>query len=181
MTKAQIELIRGELINTPKDLANYLEKILINHVLTEKSEFRNKSDYLSDKDLQKQQVEYILYKNYETEENGKYKYFIFNYYQNLAKHFNTIAIERSISRNSLWHLLKENKLFRTYNKTKLRIYKHIYRGELIPSISNIRNSILNSELISFTGIRNLSKEIDIELNNSHEIIIKKFKKDIGIE
>ena len=58
----------------------------------------------------------------------------------LVKQFNKIAKKRKISRNNLCNIIKQNIIFKNLNKSQLRLYKYIFRGEIIPSPKFVHNS-----------------------------------------
>ena len=129
----------------------------------------NKKDVLLEKNLYYTQVNYLLDIRNEDNEKAINKYNVANYYFELAKLFNRIALERKISRNKLWNIIKKNIVMKYYNKTKLRCYKYIFRGELIPSPKIIDKILTYSDdLPSYLSIVYLDESMTIEFKEAYK-------------
>ncbi|MBW3041847.1 hypothetical protein [Prochlorococcus marinus] len=127
---------------------------------------------MREQDLQKTQVEYLLNTTSNITEKNIDKYKVANYYYFIAKLFNQIAEKRNINRNQLWQIVKNNILFKTFNKTTIRIYKYIFRGELIPSPEFVKNLLEKyDDLPTYLAIVYLDEEITPELNKSYELLL----------
>ena len=164
----QKRLLKNEKIKGRINIKDYIEKIIRNNVLIERGAIDKKQDVVIEKDLYSSQVNYLL--NNAREENNKAisKYNVANYYFQLAKQFNRIAIERSISRNNLWNITKKNMIIKDQNITTQRLYKYIFRGEIIPSPEFVENSLNNNDdLISYLSIIYLDEIIKPELEESY--------------
>ena len=136
-----------------------------------------KKDVIVEKELYSTQINFLLNSDDETNERNINKYVVANYYFELAKKFNKIAIERKISRNKLWMLVKKNILIKEYNKTKLRIYKNIFRGQIIPSPKFIKKTFKkNGDLPSYLSIIYLDEVITPEFKEAYENIIEYTKR-----
>ena len=173
MTSYQKELLKNERITGKENIKNYLEKIIRNNILIETGKIDKKQDIVTEKDLYSTQINYLLNSGEETNEKKINKYIVANYYFELAKNFNNIALERGISRNKLWNIVKKNILIKEYNMTKQRIYKNIFRGQMIPSPQFVKNILYNNnDLPSFLSIIYLDEQIKPELKESYEKIIE---------
>tara|TARA_B100001250_G_scaffold408914_1_gene432201 strand:+ start:421 stop:984 length:564 start_codon:yes stop_codon:yes gene_type:complete len=173
LTPEQKGLLRRELIHKGIDAKEYLIETLQNHILIEKGAYRNKQDYILEKNLYKKQIEYLLTNNSNKKISTISKYDVANYYFQLAKQFNKIAQNRDMSRNDLWKITKNNCILKGASKTYLRIYKYIFRGELIPSPNYVAKTLQkNSDLPSYLSIVYLGEMIDPNLNYAHEKIGK---------
>ncbi|ABM75438.1 Hypothetical protein NATL1_08801 [Prochlorococcus marinus str. NATL1A] len=170
-THNQKKLLRLKLNKNNENLNEYMKKIIFNHLLIENGTVERKEDYLLDKDINNTFIEYIL--NTSSERFGELdKYNVSYYYTELAKRFNRIALKRKISRNNLWNMIKENIIFKKSNKTELRIYKYIFRGELIPSPRYVQKRLERDEdLPTYLSIIYLDEAITPKL----DIAYKKLK------
>ena len=149
-----------------------MEKIILKHLLIENGAVDGKEDYLLEKDIYNTVIEYTLNTSSDSYGEGINKYNVAFYYTELAKQFNLIAVKRKISRNNLWKMIKENIIFKNSNKTKLRIYKYIFRGEIIPSPRYVYKTLQNNDdLPTYLSIVYLDEGITPELNMAY----KKFK------
>ena len=171
LTQSQKKLLRFKLDKENNNLNEYIEEIIFKHLLIENGIADRKEDYLLEKDLNKTLIEYLL--NNSSDSYGKTinKYTVSNYYSELAKQFNSIAIKKLISRNKLWRIIKKNIIFKNSNKTELRIYKYIFRGEIIPSpkyVYKIMNE--NEDLPSYLSIIYLDESISPQLKIAYEEI-----------
>ncbi len=148
-----------------------MKEVLRKHILIEKGSLLNEYDYLSKSDILVKQFHYILDTPDNSGNNRINKYNIANYYYYLACTFNEIAIKRKISRNQLWQLVKRNEFFKKIDKTSLRTYKYIFRGEVIPSPKFVKNSLLKyEELPTYIGIIYLDECIIPELKNAYNLL-----------
>ena len=173
LTRYQKELLNNERIIGKTNIKNYLEKIIRNNILIEMGMIDKKKDVIVEKDLYSTQINFLLNSDDEANERNINKYVVATYYFELAKNFNKIALERKISRNKLWKIVKKNILIKEYNKTKLRIYKNIFRGQIIPSPQFVKNILKNNnDLPSFLSIIYLDEQIKPELKESYEKIIE---------
>ena len=171
MTHNQKKLLRLKLNKENNDLNEYIEKIIFNHLLIENGIVDRKEDYLLEKDLNNTLIEYILKNSSDNYGESINKYNVSNYYTELAKQFNNIAIKRAISRNNLWEIIKKNIIFKNSNKTELRIYKYIFRGEIIPSPKYVYKTInKNDDLPSYLSIIYLDELISPQLEIAYEKI-----------
>ena len=160
-------------LNREDSLKEYIEKIIFNHLLIESGTFNRKEDYLLEKDINNTCIEYILNTSSDSYAEAINKFNVSYYYVELAKQFNKIAIKREISRNELWKIIKKNIIFRNSNNTELRIYKYIFRGEIIPSPRYVYKTLQkNDDLPTYLSIVYLDEAITPELNMAY----KKFKK-----
>ena len=135
--------------------------------------FLNEKDSITEEFLYEKQIKYIL----ETKSTGIKKninkYTVSNYYYQLAKRFNEIALERNISRNELWQIVKNNILIKNMQKTELRVYKYIFRGEIIPSPMYVYNALNKyDDLPSYLSIVYLDSIITPELKEAYNHITK---------
>ena len=132
-----------------------------------------KKDVVVEKHLYSNQINYLLNSGNEANERNINKYVVANYYSELAKKFNKIALERRISRNELWKIVKKNILLKEYNNSNLRIYKYIFRGEIIPSPQFVKNTLKkNDDLPSYLSIVYLDETITSEFKEAYENIIE---------
>ena len=169
LTQKQKILLRLKLIEGNNNLKEYIEKIMFNHLLIEKGSVNEQQDYLIEKNLNNTFIEYILSTNSESYDSEINKYKVGNYYTQLARHFNRIAVQRKISRNNLWKMVKENIIFKHSNKTELRLYKYIFRGEIIPSPRYVLKILQrNEDLPTYLSIIYLDEEITPELKEAYE-------------
>ena len=77
-----------------------------------------------------------------------------------------------ISRNKLWSIIKKDIIFKDYNKTILRFYKYIFRGEIIPTPKFVNNILTrNDDLPTYLGIIYLDKTISPKCKEAYEILI----------
>ena len=161
-------------INLSNERINYqrhIERIIFKHLLIEKGIVNEQKDYLLEKNLNRTFIEYILNTNSENYNLHIDKYNLGYYYTELARNFNRIALKRSISRNELWKVVKQNILFKKYNRTELRIYKYILRGEIIPSPKFVYNKLKdNDDLPSYLCLVYLDEQISPELKEIYEKI-----------
>ena len=145
--------------------------MIFNHLLIENGIMNGKEDYLLDKDLNDTLIEYIFNTSSNCYGEAINKYNVSNYYTELAKQFNNIAIKRAISRNNLWRLILKNIIFKNLNNTELRIYKYIFRGEIIPSPKYVYKTInKNEDLPSYLSIIYLDELISPKLEIAYEKI-----------
>lgn len=171
LTNYQKKLIDRDQINKNNSLTDYINRIIYNHILIEKGYINDRNDDLLEKDLYNNQINYILNSKLEEIEKNEniYKYNIANYYYQLAKQFNKIAKERKITRNELWKIVRNSIQFKDSNQTELRIYKLIFRGELIPSPKYVFKKLHgNDELPSYKSIIFLNRTISSELKKAYE-------------
>mgnify|MGYP001254566771 CR=1 FL=1 len=170
LTQEQKKLLRLKPINGNNN-TKYIEKILFKHLLIENGIVDKKEDYLLEKDLNNTLIEYLLNNSSYSYGEAINKYNVSNYYTELAKQFNNIAIKRAISRNNLWEIIKKNIIFKNSNKTELRIYKYIFRGEIIPSPKYVYKTLNeNEDLPSYLSIIYLDELISPELEIAYEKI-----------
>ena len=168
LTDDQKKLLTNENIDGKTNIQHHFEKIISNKILIEKGILDDKKDILVEKDLYNTQVNYLLNSRNESKERTINKYNVANYYFELAKLFNRIALERKISRNKLWHIIKKNIIVRDFNNTKLRFYKYIFRGELIPSPKYIEKTLTdNDDLPCYLSIIYLDESITPELDEAY--------------
>ena len=60
---------------------------------------------------------------------------------------------------------------RDLNQTKLRIYKYIFRGEIIPSTNFVKKLLHNYDnLPCYLSIMYLDEEVSKELKNAYSLI-----------
>ena len=171
LTHKQKSLIKIKLTNESNSYQKYIEKIIFNHLLIEKGIVNDEKDYLKEKELDKTFISYILNTNSDTYGNEINKYSVGNYYMELAKQFNSIALKRKISRNELWKIINKNIIFKNYNKTEHRLYKYIFRGELIPSPRYVHKIFQkNEDLPTYLSIIYLDEQIKAELREAYEKI-----------
>ena len=136
-----------------------------------------KKDVVVEKNLYSTQINYLLNNGDEANERNINKYVVANYYFELAKKFNKIALERRISRNELWKIVKKNILIKEYNKTNLRIYKNIFRGQIIPSPQFVKSTLnKDDDLPSYLSIIYLDEEITPKFKEAYENIIEYTKR-----
>ena len=153
------------------NLKEYIEEIIFNHLLIENGTLDGKNDYLIEEDINKTFIEYILNTSSVSYGEALNKYNVSYYYVELAKRFNKIAIKRKINRNELWKVIRENILFRNSNKTDHRLYKYIFRGEIIPSPRYVYKTLQkNEDLPTYLSIIYLDEEITPELENAYRKI-----------
>ena len=158
-------------INKGINLKEYIEEIIFNHLLIENGNVNEQQDHLIEKNLNNTFIEYILSTNSESKDSKINKYHVGNYYTELARQFNRIAVQRKISRNNLWKMIKENIIFKNSNKTELRLYKYIFRGEIIPSPRYVYKTLLKHEYLpSYISIAYLGEVIEPELKSAYEKI-----------
>ena len=79
-----------------------------NKILIEKGIINNKKDIILEKDLHYTQINYILNNIDDGNLKTINKYDVANYYFQLAKQFNSIALERKLSRYELWNIIKKS-------------------------------------------------------------------------
>ena len=171
LTHTQKKLLRLKLDKENENLKEYIEKIIFNHLLIENGILNEQKDYLIEKDLNNTLIKYILNTNSNSYGEAINKYNVSNYYTELAKHFNSIAIKSKISRNKLWEMIKKNIIFKNSNKTELRLYKYIFRGEIIPSARYVYKTLnKNEDLPSYLSIVYLDQSISPELEIAYEKI-----------
>ncbi len=171
LTEYQKNLLRLKVDNENNNLKKYIEQIIFNHLLVEKGFVNRKEDYLLESDINKTLIEYTLNTSSDSYGETLNKYNVSNYYAQLAKQFNRIAIKRKIYRNKLWKIIKNNIIFKNSNKTELRLYKHIFRGEIIPSpryVYRIMNE--NDDLPSYLSLIYLDEKISPELEIAYDKI-----------
>ena len=172
LTHNQKKLLRLKLDKDNGNLNEFIEKIVFNHLLIESGTFNRKEDYLLEKDINNTCIQYILNTNSDSYAEAINKFYVSNYYVELAKQFNKIAIKRKIYRNDLWKIIKKNIIFKNSNNTELRIYKYIFRGEIIPSPRYVYQTLQRSDdLPTYLSIVYLDEAITPELNMAY----KKFK------
>ena len=153
-------------------IKNHLEKTIRNKILIEKGILDNKKDILIEKDLIKTQVNYILSTKSKVYNKTICKYNLANYYYLLARRFNSIALQRKVSRNTLWLNVKENILFKSFSKTELRCYNLFLRGEIIPCPRLVVNVINKyEELPTYMSIIYLDEHISPELNDAYKKLV----------
>ena len=153
------------------NLKEYIEEIIFNHLLIENGTLDGKNDYLIEEDINNTFIEYILNTSSVSYGEALNKYNVSYYYVELAKRFNKIAIKRKINRNELWKVIRENILFRNSNKTDHRLYKYIFRGEIIPSPRYVYKTLQkNEDLPTYLSIIYLDEEITPELENAYRKI-----------
>ena len=173
LTYEHNELLKNERIYGKTNIKQHLEKIIRNEILIEKGFIGNKKDILKEKDLHKIQVKYLLDCRNESDKKKINKYNVANYYFNLAETFNRIAIHRKISRNELWKMIKKNTIIKDYNKTQKRIYKYIFRGELIPSPKTVERNLKDKDdLTSYLCIIYLNDNISYKLKEAYSLLIE---------
>ena len=171
LTMDQKNLLLCESKNNKNKIKDYIEKIIFNHIVVEKGKYKNKTDILIKNDLYRNQVDYILSSDSRKSNDKINKYSIANYYYLLAKRFNDIAFSKRITRNELWKLVKINCIFKDQNETNLRIYKYIFRGEVIPSIKFVKKQIDKyDDLPCYMSIIYLDEVIVPELKESYEVL-----------
>ena len=169
LNDVQKRLLANERINGKKNIKHHLEKLICSEILIQKGILNNNKDYLIEKDLYNTQVNYLLDCRDDTHDKAINKYNIANYYFILAKEYNRIALNRKISRNKLWNIIKKNIIIRDYNITKQRIFKYIFRGEIIPSLKFVEHSLnTNNDLISYLSIIYLDETITPELGEAYQ-------------
>ena len=158
-------------LNRDDSLKEYIEKIIFNHLLIENGNLDGKKDYLLEKDINNTYIEYILNTSLHSYGDSLNKYNVAYYYAEIAKMFNKIAIKRKISRNELWKIIRENIIFKNCNKTEHRIYKNIFRGEIIPSPGYVYKTLQNNEdLPTYLSIIYLDEVITPELEEAYRKI-----------
>ncbi len=168
LTRNQKELLKLKLTNENNSFKKYIKAIILSHIIIEKGIGNGKKDYLLEKDLINLLIEYLLNTNSDNDGEEINKYNVGKYYALLAKQFNKIAIKRKISRNNLWNRVKKNILFESGNKTELRLYKYIFRGEIIPSPQYVYKSLKEKEdLPSYISLIYLDEEISPELKEAY--------------
>ena len=171
LTQNQKNLLKIKLTNESNSYQKYIEKIIFNHLLIEKGFVNEQKDDLVNKILNNTFTEYILKTKSESYDDNINKYSVGNYYMELAKRFNTIARKREITRNKLWKITKENIIFKNFNNTNLRLYKFIFRGEIIPSPRYVFKTFeKHEELPTYLSIIYLDEEITPELKKAYENI-----------
>tara|TARA_Y100000766_G_C18757386_1_gene531617 strand:- start:143 stop:670 length:528 start_codon:yes stop_codon:yes gene_type:complete len=169
LNEVQKKILANEKINEKKHIKHHLEKIISSEILKQKGILNNKKDVLIEKTLYNTQVNYLLDCSDDTHYKAINKYNIANYYFLLAKQYNRIALNRKISRNKLWNIIKKNIIIKDYNNTQQRLYKYIFRGEIIPSIKFVENSLnTNDDLISYLSIIYLDEIITPELGEAYQ-------------
>ena len=91
----------------------------------------------------------------------------------MAKQYNSIALKRKITRNELWNIIKKNNILKDQNISMQRLYKYIFRGEIIPSAKFVEKSLTtNDDLISYLSIIYLDEIIEPELEEAYKKIKK---------
>lgn len=169
MNDVQQKILANEKINGKTNITHYLEKIICRKILIEKGILNDKKDILIEKDLYNTQVKYLLDSRDDTQDKDINKYNIANYYFILAKEYNRIAIERKITRNELWSLTKKNIIIKHKNMSEQRLYKYIFRGEIIPSPKFVKKILNNNDdLISYLSIIYLDEIIRPELEEAYK-------------
>ena len=160
LTLYQRELLKTEQIHGRLNIKNHLENVMNKHILIETGLVNGQKDYLVEEDLNYNLIEYIL--NTSSVSYGKAinKYNVSNYYAQLSRYFSEIAKARKISRNNLWHIIKGNIIIKNYNTTYQRLYKNIFRGEIIPSPKFVYNLLQeNDDLPSYLSLVYLDEVI----------------------
>ncbi len=169
MTRYQKYLLNNEQIYGKENLKNHLEKIIRNKILIEIGFIDKKKDVLIEESLNYTQINYLLNSRDESHKKNINKYNVANYYFQLAKEFNRIALARNISRNELWKIINKNIIIKEYNNTKQRFYKFIFRGEIIPSTKFVENTLINNEdLPSYLSIIYLDEKVTAELEEAYQ-------------
>ena len=172
LTQNQKILLTDILTNKSNSYQQYIERIIFNHLLIEKGIVKEQKDNLIEKNLNEAFIQYILNTKSDNYDDNINKYSVGNYYIELAKQYNRIAIKRKISRNELWTIIKKNIIFKNSSKTKLRIYKYFLRGEIIPSPRYVYKILQKHEdLPSYLSIIYLDEEITPELKVAYKRII----------
>ena len=171
MTHNQKKLLKSKLNKENSNHNEYIEEIIFNHLLIENGTIDKKEDYLLEKDLNYTHIEYTLNTSSDSYGEAIDKYNVSNYYTELARHFNRIAIKREITRNELWKSITKNIIFKNSNKTELRLYKYIFRGEIIPSPRYVYKTIkIREDLPSYLSIIYLDESISPELEIAYNRI-----------
>ena len=160
-----------KLTNEKISYQKYIERIMLKHLLIEKGIVNEQKDNLTDKGLNETFVEYILSTNSESYDVNIDKYNVGNYYMELAKQYNKIAVKKKISRNDLWKMIRKNIILKNTSKTEHRLYKYIFRGEIIPSPRYVYKTLQkNDELPTYLSIIYLDEEITPELEKAYRKI-----------
>tara|TARA_Y100000766_G_C18743840_1_gene525005 strand:- start:330 stop:899 length:570 start_codon:yes stop_codon:yes gene_type:complete len=169
LTNKQIKLLKNELRYDKAEIESFVEKVLSKHILFEKGKFKDMNDYIIEEDLQKIHIEYILNKNNSFKYKNIDKYNISNYYYNLAQEFNDIASKRKLNRKELWNNIKENLKLEKFNKSELRLYKYIFRGEVVSSPKYVYNSFQRfGDLRCYRTIIKIVETQNKKLTNSYK-------------
>ena len=169
MTHDQKKLLRLKLNKENNNINEYISRIIFKHLLIENGTVYKKEDYLLEKELNNTLIEYILSTNSNNYGEAINKYNVSYYYTELARQFNRIAIKRKLTRNELWDIIKKNIIFKNSNKTELRLYKYIFRGEIIPSPRYVHKTLeKNDDLPTYLSIIYLDEEIKPELKEAYE-------------
>ena len=162
-----------KLTNESISYQKYIERIMYKHLLIEKGIVNEQKDNLTAKNLNETFVHYILSTNSGSYDENINKYSVGNYYMELSKQYNKIAIKKNISRNDLWKMIRKNIILKNTSKTEHRLYKYIFRGEIIPSPRYVYKTLQkNDDLTTYLSIFYLDEAITPELNMAY----KKLKK-----
>ena len=173
LTQNQIDLITNGIEDGNTVLQDHIESLLKEHIIESKGKYRNSIDRISYTDLYQLQFEYKRISKDKELKNKININTVADYYLNLAKEYNRIAIKRKISRAELWNLVKKNILLKNFNNTKLRIYKYITRGEIIPSPKFVINEIeIFNDLPCYLSIIYLDEIINPDLKISYTRLVE---------
>ena len=171
LNDAQKKLLRNEKITGKTNIKNHFEKIICSQILIEKGILNHKKDILIEKNLYNTQVNYLLDNRDDRIDKVINKYDIAHYYFLLAKQYNWIALKRKISRNALWNLVRQNIIIKGQKKSYQRLYKYIFRGEIIPSSKFLVKTLANNDdLPSYLSIIYLDEAIIPELEQAYKKI-----------